>query len=198
MSKKGMFKCPHCAGKAEWLSKDNVVCRGQKDCSFSGPEEEFIFEESKTPQCCSRGMDLVEDKEGLYWLCANCSSRVLHDTQQVETDFETQFVDHVFLLSELELLEYGARAAEAESRIESLKKEKSDIASQYASKIKSLETERTATLKLVRDREERRPVECRVEYEHGQAVFISVEPDTAGVEMYRRAMTNEEKQLELF
>jgi predicted RNA-binding Zn-ribbon protein involved in translation (DUF1610 family) len=197
-SKKGMWKCPHCAGRAEWLSKDNVVCRGQKDCDFFGPEDEFLFEENKIPQCCSRDMELVEDKEGLYWLCPNCSNRVLHDTQKAETDIKTQFVDHVFALTDHELIEYGARAAEAESEIDVLKKEKSDIASQYASKIKSLETDRTAKLKLIRDGEERRSVECRVEYEDGQTVFISVEPDTVGVEMYRRSMTNEEKQLKLF
>lgn len=196
--KSGKYECPKCGKDAERLKKDVVVCNGKDGCSFTGTEDDFIFREDRKPQCCSRSMELVEDKEGLYWLCPNCSNRVLHDTQQAETDMETQFVDHVFALTDQELIEYGAQAAESEAQAESLREEKKSVAATYASKIKNLETDRVAKLKLIRDGEERRPVECRVTYESGETVFISVEEETVGVEMYRRPMTQDEKQLNLF
>lgn len=192
----GKWECPKCGGKAEWLSKGNVVCRGSKDCGFFGHEDEFSCEKDLTPMCCGRKMQLIDgDKDEPYYLCQTCSNRVAHRTTEVEVDIETAIVNHNFELTEDELLGIGEKLGELDGEIEQAEAEKKLLVSQWGAKIKAMQADVKRLTRLLRDKSEWRDVECEVKYDGGYVLHISME---TGECLQKREMTNEERQISLF
>lgn len=191
----GKWTCSHCGGRAEWLSEENVVCHGSKDCGYFGPEDEFSYEPDRTPRCCDRKMELAGDVDDPYYLCETCSSRIAHHAAEVEADIKTAIINHEFELTEEELLGIGEKLGELDGEIEQAEGEKKLIVSQWGAKIKTMQADVKRLTRLLRDKAEWRDVECEVKYEDGYVLHISLE---TGECLDKRPMTNEERQMRLF